>query len=396
MRILIVHERYAIRGGEDVAVDADIALLTSAGHQVHTLLLDNRVIAQMPFVSRLSLLWTTAWSWRSSALVQDTILSVKPNVVHFHNTLPLLSPASIRTASRCGVPVVMTLHNYRLLCPAGTLFRRGAVCEDCVSGTLFRGIRHRCYRGSALQTLAGALMIKTHRVMHTWDDHVDAFICLSQFMKDKMSSAGLPVNRLHIRTNAVNHISPTDSKQGYVVVLGRLSVEKGIHTVLQLARQYPDIEIRIAGAGPLEQEVMTATRHCVNLNYLGSLTSHDAKRLLSQASLLLFPSIWYEGQPMVLLEALSAGVPVVACRMGAARDILEENVNSLMFNPGDLQGCATAIRTLLDSSVIRTAFGLAARRTFEERFSLTASYNELMNVYERAIASARARHHEAA
>jgi len=392
-RVLVVHEYYRLRGGEDQSVDLEIDLLQERGHIVDRWLPENRSLDQMSLVEKTSLAWRTIWSRDSYSKLMSLIRTQGPDVVHFHNTLPIISPSAIHAAHATGVPVVMTLHNYRLMCPVGTYLRDGRICEDCRTHSLPRSVLHACYRDSRVQTATVAVMLATHRRLGTWDRCVDAYIALTDFMKSKVVEAGLPVKRVHVRGNVVHRSETSAAGLGEgAVFLGRLSEEKGVETLLRAASLLPATRLRIVGSGPMDAAVMAAARSAGgSIEWLGHLPQEEALKILASSRVLIFPSICYETFGRSIVEAMACGVPVVSSRLGAMAEIITDGHDGFLFAPGDAVQLAERVRQLLTDDALRERMGRAARATYEARYSTDRCYEKLMDIYRLAIESARAR-----
>ena len=369
---------------------ADTSMLTERGHEVCSWLVDNREIAHWPLQKRAALLWRTTWSTESYRRLGVLVGSFNPDVVHFHNTLPIISPSAIVAAHRLRLPVVMTLHNYRLLCPVGTFTRNGKVCEECRTGSLLRSILHRCYRGSAVQTATISTMLGTHRRMGTWRECVAAYIVLSEFMRGKMIEGGLPVDKLHVRSTPINTPEPRlDAAGDYVQFIGRLSEEKGVEILLELSKRLERGTLRVAGTGPLRARVaQAASSSRGGLEYLGELEHSSVLQYLSHAKVLVFPSISYEGFGLVVLEAMSLGIPIVASRISALPEMVSDGVEGFLVEPNDVSSLALRVNQLLADDGLRRKMGAAARKRFSKHYSIDSSYSRLMEIYESAIRSA--------
>ena len=393
LRILQVHESYVYRGGEDETADTELIQLERSGHEVHSWRVDNKVIEGWSPARKARLLWETTWSISSRHELRRLMEAHTPDIVHFHNTLPLISPAALRLAHGLGAAVVLSLHNYRLLCPAGTFLRNGHVCEDCVSHSLARGVVHGCYRGSRVQTLTVATMLAIHRRLGTWTRCVDAFIALTSFMKEKMVAGGLPAERIHVRHNPVLAESRpgAQARDAAVLFAGRLTLEKGVGTLLGALPALDGTQVRVAGTGPMAADVAAAARAFPQLEVLGQLSWAETMARMSRAAAFIAPSIWYEGLPRTILEALACGTPVVASRIGAHREMITDGHDGFLFDPGDARDLAAKIRRLTGSESLRNAMSAAARDTFESRYSETSSHDRLLEIYQRAMDSARAR-----
>ena len=391
--VLVVHEAYAQAGGEDTAFAADVEVLRANGHAVTVWKEDNGPIASWSYPRQATLFLRTSWSHRSYRHIRRLIRTVQPDVVHFHNTLPLISPSAIRGAHAEGAAVVMTLHNYRLLCPSGLFFRQGHACEDCL-GSLAYGVIHGCYRNSRPQTAAVAMMLSVHRALGTWRRCVDAYIVMTEFMRSKQIEAGLPADRIHLRPHFLPTppVMPAHSGGDYAVFLGRLSPEKGVDTLLE-ASSMLKLPVKIIGAGPMQSRVTQMAASAPSLIHpLGQLPHHEAMSFLAGATALIFPSKCYESFALAVAEAMSLGVPVVATDLGGRSEFVVDSVNGFLFKPGDASALAELTNRLAGDADLRRRMGLAARRTYETKLAPELSYRRLMDIYAaaRSVAALKA------
>ncbi len=393
LRILLVHESYISAGGEDRAVDADARFLVDKGHTVSRWSISNKEIPAWSPWRKAQLLWQTSWSRPAYRTLISLLHEQRPDIVHFHNTLPIISPSAIRAAHAAGVPVVMTLHNYRLMCPPGTYFREGRVCEDCRLHSLARGVLHGCYRGSSVQTGAVALMLATHRRLRTWRECVDIYIALTEFMRAKVVEGGIQGEKVHVRPNTITIPPGHDVRpEDYAVFVGRLSPEKGIATLIDAARRMDGRRIKVIGGGPLEQELRKAARGMGSrFEILGQIPHAETLEAVRRARVLLFPSVWYEGLPTTILEALACGVPVVASRLGAMSEMLTDGQEGFLVTPGDSTALADRSLRILSDDDLRTRMSVAAKSAFESRYSSDRCYEKLVMIYRLASEAARAR-----
>ena len=390
MKILMLHNRYQHAGGEDAVVQAEVALLESHGHQVELLEAHNDAITGGLGKARAAL--SALYSMPGRRRAEAAISRYRPDVVHVHNFFPLLSPSVYDACREAGVPVIQTLHNYRLACPNALFFREGKVCEDCLDQPFpLSGVMRGCYRNSRSQTAGVAAMIALHRLRDTWGQRVNAFIALTDFQKGKFIQAGLPADRLHVKPNFAFDPGPrSDGSElgGYGLYVGRLSEEKGIQPLLRTYIEHRlSIPLKILGGGPLrepmEQEIRAAGLEGV-VEFLGPRERSEVSRLMQGARFLVFPSICYEGFPMAIAEAFAAGIPVVASRLGAVPDILMNGKAGWLATPGDPDSWAATLRAAWADQEGTWQRGKAARQAYEALYSPDANYRQLLSIYEAA------------
>ena len=389
--VLLVHNRYQQGGGEDGVFEAEASLLERYGHRVERLVVDNETIAtERGLRGQLELAIGTVWSRQAVRKVGQRLVETGARVMHVHNTLPLLSPAVHVAARRLGVPSVQTLHNYRLACPAATFFRDGRPCEDCgTKAVAWPAVLHACYRNSRSASLAVMTMLAVHRGRGTWSRDVAAFIALTAFARERLLAAGLPAGRVVVKPNflAADPGPPPSPGDGYLYV-GRLSEEKGISVLLDSWRDLPsDLHLRMAGTGPLGDEVRAAASSHPNIVPLGRLDAPQVVMELHAARALVVPSIWYEGFPLVVVEAFAAGRPVIASRHGSLAEIVTDQVTGLLFEPGDSGALATAIRWAAEHPADMERMGTAARDEYLRRYTAEANYTQLVAIYRSARAN---------
>lgn len=380
-RVLLAHNRYRIRGGEDAAVDRDLAALERAGCAVEVVYLDNDALDSRLAQARTAL--ETAHAPRGVATVMAAARRFAPDVVHVHNFFPRLSPSVHAAARNAGYATVQTLHNYRLLCAGALLMRDGVPCEVCVDGSPYQAVRYGCYRGSRIGTLAVARMIGRHRRIGTWQRDVDRFVALTPFARDRFTAAGLPAARIQIRPNGLPDPGPpADGPREGILYVGRLSPEKG---VLVLARAAGRTKARIAvmGEGPAVDALAGHPR----LDLHGPCSREVVQAAMARAAAVVLPSLWYEGLPMVLAEAFAAGTPVVASRIGALAGLVADGVTGLLAAPGDATDLARSLDRICDDPAGAAAMGRAARAVYEREWREDATTRALLDIYREAIAA---------
>lgn len=377
-RILVAHNAYKFLGGEDRVVESEIELLRDRGHEVFEYRRHNDEIDSMSAIRAAS---DTLWSTRTHAEVSETIKRLGIDLVHVHNTFPLISPSLYWAAASVKVPVVQTLHNFRLHCPQGMYLREGKVCEDCIGRLPLPAIRHRCYRESTAQTTVLTAMLVMHRVIGTWQSKVDCYIALNEFCRDKFIQGGLPADRIRIKPNFVDFPESAEGERKGFLYVGRLSEEKGIDCLLRAAAELPVGALSVCGTGPKEALVRAAN----HVRYLGSVGQDVIRDEMASASALVIPSVWYENFPRTLVEAFASGVPVIASRIGALATIIEDGVTGMLFEPGndaDLKRCL--LWCSAHPEKLRE-MGRMAREAYERSYTPEQNYLSLIDIYHHTI-----------
>ena len=393
MKILLVHNFYQQPGGEDVVFAQEKRLLERKGHQVITYTRSNHEAENTSLMDRVRLLKTIVSAKDSQQQVAGILRNEKPDLVHIHNTFMMISPSIYAACAAAQVPVVQTLHNYRLLCPATTLYRDGHVCEECISDGLMSGVKYGCYRESRATTAAVALMLKVHRNRGTWKQDVSAYIALTEFAKQKFVANGLPAERVHVKANFVDP-DPGDRNLGerttaseYALFVGRLTPEKGVSTLLNAwTRLQGSVPLKIIGDGPSRAALESQAKkdNLQDVEFLGRLDGDQTRQVMKGARFVVVPSLWYEGFPMVLVESFACGVPVIVSRLGAMEEIVTHGQTGLHFTPGDGEDLALAVRWACEQPASFVEMGRKARQTFDTHYTADANYAHLMDIYGKA------------
>jgi glycosyltransferase involved in cell wall biosynthesis len=380
-RVLQVHTRYRLAGGEDQVVEAEKALLEQAGVEVHQVIFDNADIRESRSVAGdLQLAASAIWSRAAHQRVRTAIAGIHPDVVHVHNTFPAASPSVYAAAAASGVPVIQTLHNYRFVCPSATVFRDGHACTDCVGRSIaWPAVLHACVRGSRPQSLVSAATLTLHRVRGTFNG-ISGFVALTSFQRDLMVEGGLPAERIRVIPNFLEPDPGIGAveREG-VLFAGRLSAEKGVATMVDAAAVVPGI-IRVIGGGPLAQLVEQAAAQD-DIVYLGSLPRSAVLAELRRTIAVVVPSIWFEGLPLVVLEAFASGTPVIASRIGSLAELIEDGVTGLLSEPRNGADLSNRIRWAAGHPDEMGGMGLNARRRYEDRFRGQAHLESLLDAY---------------
>lgn len=380
-RILVVHSRYLSgqTSGENRVVEDEVALLREGGHEVSTVVRQVDVDLSQAVLAR-----DVVWSRSAVSELVDSIGRHDPDIVHFHNLFPAVSPAALRAAHRAGRAVVVTLHNFRFSCLGGTFLRDSKICEDCVGHLPWRGVVHGCYRGSRAQSAVLASSLSVHRLLQTLRG-VTLFLALSEFNRAKHIAAGLPADAIRVRRNFAA-AAPVRSTPGeYFLYLGRLAPEKGLAELL--GGWPPDVRLVVVGDGPERERLARSAPHGVE--FRGDVQPDEVSSLFTRARALVVPSTWHEGSPRVILESLAAGVPVLASDIGGLPELVHDGVNGYLLPPGDAGAWQAGVRRLLDP-VESQRLGGGALASWRASYSPARGLESLMTAYEEALDLRRA------
>lgn len=381
MNILVAHNAYHFRGGEDTLVDAELVMLRAHGHRVYLYRRDNAELAGMP-AARAAL--EAIWSPRTVDDIRSLHREFRPDLIHAHNTFPLISPSLYDAARQLCIPVVQTLHNFRLLCPQAMLLRRGQVCTDCVGRWPWRAVVHRCYRGSFAQTAVTATMLAVHRLRKSWAEGVSRYIVLNRSCRDLFIAGGLPPEKLRIKPNFVEGSgAPQWKNRAGGVFIGRLSPEKGLATLARALQSLPGKQIDVYGKGPLQSMV----ERTPGLRYRGFLSSTQLRQCMQQTAYLVMPSTGMESFGLAAIEAFACGVPVIASRQGGLGELVTHMKNGLLFAPGDSSALAAAIAYADTHPEQMRDMGMDAYQTWLAQYTPERNYELLMHIYDEALAS---------
>ncbi|KAF6576490.1 glycosyltransferase family 4 protein [Paenibacillus polymyxa] len=388
-KVLIIHNFYQQSGGEDKVVEQESAMLRSRGIETEHYYVHNDSIQSRGLANMAKLAVEAVWSLPEFKRIKKLLLQVKPDVVHVHNFFPVISPSVYHACERLGIPVVQTLHNYRLICPAATFMRGNKVCEKCLHGTLLHSIRHGCYRGSQLQTIPVAAMIKLNDLIGTWQHKVSRYIALTEFARDKFAESGIPLDRIAVKPNFVHHKTMKtqyDPNDRYLLFVGRISAEKGVRNLLQAWSQLEDrggLRLVIIGDGPEKAELAAAYPQ-EDVRFLGKQDGDTVLDCMSRAMYVMVPSIWYEGFPMTIVESFSVGTPVLCSRLGALEEVVEDGVTGFHFQHDDLENIKTVIRCAVAYENY-AAMRQKVSENYAARYTEEVNVKQLMAIYSEAM-----------
>ncbi len=387
MKIVQVHNFYKKPGGEDQVFKNEIRLLKENGHDVIDYSVYNDEVDDL---GKLAIIKELHWSNKHYEYFRSLFKKECPNVVHIHNTFPLISPSIYYAATEENVAVVQTLHNYRMLCPASTFYRDGQVCEKCLGNDLpWYGIIHKCYRNSYLASAATASMLFLHKKKNTFEENVDVFVTMTNFGKAKFIEGGLSSDKIMVKP----HFIETDPGVGegdgnYALFVGRLTEEKGVLTLLRAWEdENINLPLKVIGDGPLNSIVKKATNKYPLISWLGQCDRNNVLRMMGSATVLIVPSECYETFGLIVIEAFSKGTPVIVSDIGSVGELVENGVNGLKFNPGSSDDLINKIKLFHNDKDNRMKFRSNARNEYLIKYTPKQNYNMLMELYNKAIST---------
>ncbi|WP_114751341.1 glycosyltransferase family 4 protein [Pleomorphovibrio marinus] len=386
MKILLVHNKYQQKGGEDIVFEAEARMLSNHGHQVITMVFDNNLIKGY---QKFSSFFNSFFSIHSFIKIIKTMKKENPDVLHIHNMFFKASPSVIYAAKFCRIPVILTLHNFRLICPSGTLLHEGKIFEDSLKEYFpLTAVRKKVYRNSTYQTLALALNLTFNKSIGTWN-RIDKYIFLTHFSKDifKRSTLKIDEKKFVVKPNFVEDKGFNLIKDEYYIFIGRLSEEKGVDVMLD-AFSKMDKELIIVGSGPKDKKTRDISLAKDNINFVGNKPHDEVIGLLKNAKALIFPSIWYETFGMTVIEAFSCATPVIASKIGSMNELINPGVNGLFFEPGNCDSLMDAICELEQNLEAQKNMRRNARDSFEKNFSCEINYPQIIAIYESTLNSA--------
>ena len=391
LRVLVVHNRYRSEqpSGENNVVNQEVSLLADAGHQVEMFERRSDDIAAMSPLGKAAVPLRVPWNPAVRYELTERLRADRPDVVHIHNTFPLLSPSVVTACGDAGVPAVATLHNYTMVCATGTLYRDGHLCAECVGSTPLPAVQHGCYRGSSLATVPLAVSQLVNR--RRWWSGITRFFCISQAQRRILVTGGMPAQRLMVKHNFVPDPGARRSGPGtHILYLGRMTQEKGVPLLMAAWDEITaagglGLPLVLAGTGPLQDEVVRWARDRDDVRYTGLLGKADCQEIIARAAAVVVPSAWLEVFGLVVVEAMAAGVPTVAAAHGAFVELVEDGVTGLLHQPGDHRSLAECLRSIVASPERNREMGGAARCRYEKDFTPAVGLERLVAGYETAI-----------
>ena len=382
MKVIIAHNSYQVKGGEDAVVKFESELLTDYGDDVDIFIRENDEISSL--VKKIKTFLNVHYSTDSYRVMLQNIGDKSPDVVHVHNFFPLFSPSIFEACLDRSVPTVLTLHNFRTICPTALLMWKDKICERSLSESAYWAVPQKVYKNSILGTLALAHMIEYHKKRGTWDRWVTRYICLTEFAKSRFVAAGFPESKISIKPNFIPDpgYEKNNQDRGYGLFLGRLSKEKGLDVALD-AWKNVDFPLKVLGEGDVLGFVPS------NVEILGRKPKDEVISFLRGSKFLVMPSVWYEGFPMVILEAFACGVPVVCSRLGSMAEIVTNGLTGLHFEPGNALDLAEKIQWMIDHSREAAMMGENARQEYQLKYTPEENYRQLKAIYQTAITESK-------
>jgi glycosyltransferase involved in cell wall biosynthesis len=396
MKIVLVHNTYREAGGEDVVFESERRLLERAGHSVTPYVRSNTEMQDDSVIARIAIVPRMLWSSKTRHEVAAILDRARPDIVHVHNTFMRITPSIYSACAERGIPVVQTLHNFRLLCPGGNFFRHGVICRECVDHNLLQSVRHACFRDSRGATAAVALMLAFHRTLETYEKSVACFITLTKFAKQEFVAAGFPPEKFVVKPNFADEDPQQRTEKGeYALFVGRLMENKGPRILLnawkRLCGRYP---LHIVGDGPDRESLEAEARESrlLEVSFRGRISREAVIQAIKGARFIIVPSVLYEGFPMCIVESFACGTPVLCSRLGGLAEIVEDHVTGLHFKPGDAGDLARTMEWAWNHPSELERMGHAARAEYETKYTAEKNYLHLMHIYEQVLVTV-GRHH---
>ena len=388
--VLMAHNDYQTGSpsGENASFRDESELLSSRGHRVAPYTRCSDEIRTYSPWQRLVLVKNVGWSSDTCVALLRLLRETRPDVAHFQNIFPLISPSAYRACQEMGIPVVQALRNFRLLCPEATFYRDGGICEECLGRTVaWPSVVHGCYHDSRPQSAVLAAAFAAHNWRKTWHTDVNMYIAPTQFVRQKFIEGGFPAEKIAVKPNFVR-VDPGEraGRGDYALYVGRLSPEKGITTLLAAWKKLPKVPLRIVGDGPLAAEVersLVGNSH--HVSWLGQRSREETLDLIKGAMVLVFPSEWYETFGRVAIEAFACGVPVIASRIGAVEEVVSHERTGLQFAPGSADELAAAMEWAWTHPREIAFMGRAAREEYKTKYTPETNYERLMGIYNGII-----------
>jgi len=390
MKVLLIHNFYqsSSPSGEDMVFKNEVELLKKNGVDVVTYERYNDEIKNYGLWDKVVLSCKNVWSKKTYKDIKELVKKEKPDIVHSHNIWYLISPSVYYACKDVGVIAIQTLHNFRLFCANGLLMRNGRICEDCLGKIPWRGAIRGCYRNSVLYSIPITLTETIHRIVRTWKDVIDSYIALTEFTRKKYIQGGIPEKKIFVKPNFLPiTLKPSFNHNGYAVFLGRLSIEKGLYTLIKAWKKIKGFTLKVIGDGPLKGDLRKVVLKdgIKNIEFMGRKRHNECLELIKSSSFVIMPSECYESFSMTTIEAFGCGKPVVASNLGAMAELVENGKTGLLFKPGDIEDLTSKINWMIENEKECIQMGKNARVEFEAKYTAEKNYEILMDIYQKVI-----------
>lgn len=371
-----------------MAVESESSILIKNKHEVETLYFDN-----FPMESHLSKITSALraiYNFSSARKVSKMIRQFKPDIIHIHNLFFVASPSVIYAAHKHKIPVILTLHNYRLVCANALLLRNNQICELCTQKKFpLAGIRYKCYRNSAIESALVISITGIHKLFKTWQNKIHTYITLNEFSRSKLlhSSLSIPADKMITKPNFVPDPGEGNlQRETFFLFAGRIVKEKGVHVLAKAFANMPGNKIIIIGDGPEKDLLQEEFRSYPNIFFEGQMEKKRVTGYMKKCKAFICPSIWYEGAPLTIIEAFATGTPVIASNLGSMAESITDGFNGLHFNAGDADDLCAKIRMLVTETENNSMLYRNARQTYLDKYHPDIHYNAILKIYENAVA----------
>ena len=381
MKIIQIHNEYTAKGGEDIVVENEKKLLIKNGHKVFQLVKKNKNEIKN-FFDKIKIAKNLIHSKNSKKFVLKKLRIIKPDIVHVHNTFPIWTFSVINACNELKIPVIMTIHNFRLICANGSFYRRNDICELCLKSSVFNAIKYGCYKGSFIKSIPVALMIKFYKKGLSLVDRINRFIVLTNFSKKKLLQAKFPNNKISIKPNFVFNVSKDYSdinKEGFLFA-SRLTEEKGLIDLVNIHNQF-NFNLKVCGEGPLKNYIKNNKK----INYLGFLNKTKLQKAFINSKFFIFPSKVYETFGNVIIEAFAYETVVIAPNLGSISTIIKDRYNGILFEPNNSDDLLDKIKWAISNNNKCETIKINAKKIFEKKYSDKVNYKILFGIYKNAI-----------
>jgi len=395
MKIFLIHNshRSGSSSGDDIVFKKESVLLESHEQKICKINPSNDEYDKNGVLQKILTILQVPWSFNYYKNIKQLLIKENPDIIHLHNIFPFISPSVFYAAASVGIPIIQTLHDFRYLCPIAFLMRSGEICDECKDGAFLKSVEYGCFKGSKLQSIPIALMLKLHWYLNTFKKQIDGYICLTESQRKIFLDAGFDERKLFMKPNFVDDtFNKEEYRYGdYAVFIGRLGEEKGVRTLIGAWKNLPDIPLKIVGDGPDSNEFKSLVRdlNIKNIEFLGYKPYLECRKILNNARFLIMPSIVYETFGLSNIEAFSHCKPVIASNLGAMADIVKDKTTGFLFTPMNTRELAEKVRWLWNNPEECKRMGFNARREYEEKYTPGRNYEMLMNIYREVIEKKR-------